>query len=132
MPCKEWTGARDRDGYGTLGRRKLRAHRIAWEAAYGPIPPGLLVCHHCDNPPCVEPTHLFIGTAADNMQDASAKGRLPTHPPGEAHPNAKLTDAQVHAIRDAYQRHGHPNQLDLARTYGMSQASINRMLRGTR
>lgn len=76
--CWAWTGTRNRDGYGLfrLFRRWVRAPRFAYRDRIGPIPPGLGVLHHCDNPPCVCPDHLFVGTQADNMADAMAKGRL--------------------------------------------------------
>lgn len=75
--CIEWTGARHSSGYGVkrtpAGLRYV--HRLAWEAAHGPIPEGMFVCHHCDNPPCYLVDHLFLGTCADNTQDMLAKGR---------------------------------------------------------
>lgn len=75
--CWRWVGAIDRGGYGrfTVRRRAIRAHRYAWEAVNGPVPTGLCVCHHCDNPRCVRPDHLFVGTYADNNRDRDAKGR---------------------------------------------------------
>lgn len=76
-PCREWQGARNNRGYGkrTIGRRSYYAHRWAWIEAHGPIPDGLFVLHHCDNPACCEITHLFLGTAKDNTADMIAKGR---------------------------------------------------------
>lgn len=71
--CVEWAGLRFRDGYGRVGSKQ--AHRVAWEQTYGPIPEGLFVLHRCDNRPCVNPEHLFLGTNTDNMQDMVAKGR---------------------------------------------------------
>lgn len=71
--CWEWTGPRVPRGYGQLGR--LYVHRLVAEAAFGPIPPKYQVCHHCDNPPCCNPAHLFVGTQSDNMRDMVAKGR---------------------------------------------------------
>lgn len=78
--CWEWTGHANRSGYGRVTRRgrDLFAHRYSWELANGPIPDGLIVCHRCDNPPCVRPEHLFLGTHSDNMRDAQRKGRRPT------------------------------------------------------
>jgi len=80
--CWEWLGpkqfnrGRVRIGSQVDDTRKLiLPHRIAYELTYGPIPKGLFVCHHCDNPPCCNPIHLFLGTQRDNMQDAVRKGR---------------------------------------------------------
>lgn len=75
--CLTWSGARSKGGYGQkrVEGRVLYVHRLAWEEAYGPIPDGLFVLHRCDNPPCYEPTHLFLGTNADNMADRDAKRR---------------------------------------------------------
>jgi hypothetical protein len=73
--CVEWSGPRDSNGYGRSGHGD-RAHRVAWEAACGdPIPDGMVVMHLCDNPPCVNPAHLRLGTVAENNRDRHAKGR---------------------------------------------------------
>jgi hypothetical protein len=75
--CWLWSGSLGTGGYGLCGHQKRvkRSHRIAWELTHGPIPDGMVVCHRCDNPPCCNPAHLFLGTLADNVRDMVAKGR---------------------------------------------------------
>ncbi len=77
--CWPWIGARTTAGYGTIGRdcKTLLAHRVAYIKVNGPIPDGMHICHHCDNPRCVNPNHLFCGTASDNSVDMIRKGRQP-------------------------------------------------------
>lgn len=82
-PCEEWPGRRNAQGYGvvhlptdaTTVRRTVLAHREAYERYNGPIPPGMHVCHVCDNPPCVKPEHLYLGSPRQNIRDMMAKGR---------------------------------------------------------
>lgn len=78
--CWLWTASKNSQGYGWIGAggrggAMLKAHRVAYELTYSRIPQGLLVCHHCDNPTCVRPAHLFLGSASDNIRDCLAKGR---------------------------------------------------------
>ena len=127
--CWEWTAAKMRGGYGCLrssvnGTLTFAAHRHSYMLAHGPIPPGLMVCHHCDNPPCVNPAHLFLGTPAENSQDARAKGRTATQ---EANGQSKLVRAQVDAIRSRYAAGG-VSTWKLAREYGVSQKNIRKII----
>ncbi len=101
MQCWEWTGTRQTQGYGKIineyGQLET-THRVAWRLFRSPIPKGMLICHHCDNPPCVNPDHLFVGTHHDNMADCMAKGRQDGGR-GEGHGCAKLNENQVREIR---------------------------------
>lgn len=129
--CWLWTGYRDRRGYGTItvDRKVTRAHRLSYEMAVGAVPDGQWVLHTCDNPSCVRPDHLFLGTHADNMADASRKGRMPGgHLAGQDHPHAKLTNAQAAEIR-ALCASG-AKRVHLARLYGVSRDAIQKIVNG--
>lgn len=130
--CWEWQGyARNTPhgrGHGQIMRQwpdksLTSPHRAAWELTHGPVPDGMFVCHHCDNPPCCNPAHLFVGTPRDNCLDAKAKGRT-RGADGMLSPFAKLTTEQVAAIRARYEpprkglRYG--NARALATEYGVS------------
>lgn len=93
--CIVYTRGRDAAGYGVVsknGQRLGQAHRVSWELTNGPIPPGLLICHKCDNPPCINPDHLFMGTQGDNMKDMMKKGRGPKPVGGEIVFGMRVTD----------------------------------------
>lgn len=125
--CWLWLGSkRSQNGYGRIkaGGRTVPAHRYAWELFRGPIPDGMIVCHKCDVPPCVNPNHLFVGTHKDNAADRDTKGRAGKT--GAKNPRrgtdnhaAKLSPALVRKIR----RDKRP-QYVIAEEYGMSQAAI--------
>lgn len=101
--------------------RYWRAHRLAWSLVHGDIPPGAVVCHKCDNPPCVNVEHLFVGSIADNVQDRTLKGRSASQ---EQHGSAKLSLACVAFIRGCYGFSGK----ELARMFGVSDMAIYRVL----
>jgi hypothetical protein len=126
--CWLWTSGTARYGQFTIQTTKL-AHRVAWELTHGKIPKGLQVLHHCDNQRCVRPDHLFLGTQQDNMDDMKTKGRGRWRV-GSRHGMAKLTDADVLAIRTRYAT-GKVLQQTLANEYGVWQGAISRIIRRT-
>jgi hypothetical protein len=130
--CWPWTGACSQKGYGEFVQRgkKVATHRFAYSLAFGPVPDGLWVLHHCDNPPCCNPTHLWLGTHQDNVNDKMAKGRDRNNPrTGERHPAAKLTPA---LIRDARQRVARQERTtrQLSKEYGVHEGTLSRAIRG--
>jgi hypothetical protein len=129
--CWNWTAGHDKYGYGkfSIRGREVSSHRVAYQIANGSIPNGLCVLHKCDNPPCVNPAHLFVGTHADNVHDKCKKGRASfiAHK-GEEHGRAKLNDAQVRQIRERYTAGGVTHR-ELAREYGVNQSVIGDIVR---
>jgi HNH endonuclease len=127
--CWPWTGSCTK-GYGTLriGGRGAQAPRLSWEIHCGPIPGGMWILHHCDNPPCVNPAHLFLGTVDDNNNDKIQKGRQ-RGAVGDRNGMAKLTEAQVREIRVTYVK-GDPQFgcRALSRQYGVSPTVIRRIV----
>jgi hypothetical protein len=141
--CWEWQGARGTNGHGRTmhyrdGQRIwTAAHRLAWELTFGMIPEGTFVCHKCDNPPCCNPDHLFLGSAADNTWDMVTKGR---------HGSVRLTPEQVAEIRSRYTRNYAPmlsrsglpngggrmrsNTRELAAEFGVHESYLKSLIRG--
>lgn len=131
--CWLWKGSRLKAGYGQIGSggkygRPFLAHRVSWEIHFGPIPEGLCVLHHCDNPPCVNPYHLFLGTHADNAHDREIKGRG-NCAFGESAGAAKLTANEVIQIRETYAK-GDILKKDLAKQYPVCAGQIGNIIRG--
>ena len=136
--CWPWIAGEDRKGYGKIWYRgrKAKATHISLQLVGRPVPKGLFVCHSCDNPACVNPAHLWIGTVSDNGLDASRKGRtrqiVRSHKPplritgaGEEHPKAKLTAQDVREIR----RSSEPSTI-LAAKYGVSETTLRNARKG--
>ena len=113
--CMNWRGTLFANGYGRIGGQ--RAHRVAYESAYGAIPDGMLVCHRCDNRACVNPEHLFLGTTDDNMADMVAKGRSAR---GERHGRAKITQETAAEIRKSTLK-----CREAAALYGVSKSMVS-------
>jgi hypothetical protein len=137
--CWLWNGTTDKDGYGLLHNTDRppafhRATHISWMLhGKGDVPDDRQMCHTCDNPACVRPDHLWIGTTQENTADRGRKGRTSRHsridpPRGEQHPMARLKENDVRAILAL--RHSGLRQGDIAARFGISQANVWRILKG--
>ncbi len=131
--CWEWCGEISNMGYGRIrmpngksGGTNGSAHRVSFEAFKGKIPQEQCVLHRCDNPRCINPHHLFLGTHKDNTQDSIKKGRMPRFR-GEEHGSSKLTEDQVCKVW-AFTKQG-MSQIKMAETFGVHQSSISNVLR---
>lgn len=133
-PCWVWKRSKNKQtGYGACvgpkPKQQNTAHRLSYELYYGEIPSGLHVCHRCDNPPCCNPAHLFLGTVRDNMQDMIAKGRA--NHEGK-HPNPagrKLSESQVKEIKIKILS-GKQTLISIAKEYNINISSIKRIKKG--
>lgn len=127
--CWVWTSYKNNRGYGKFGVKNgcYYAHRISWQIKNGAIPKGMSVCHRCDNPPCVNPNHLFLGTMQDNLQDAASKGRTSA---GSHRHNAKLTEAKVSEI--ILLKNQGLKQKDIALQFGVGEATISGVVHRTK
>jgi len=128
--CWGWSASVDDWGYGRIGIGHPhwdRGHRVSWRLHFGEIPDGLCVCHHCDNPPCCNPAHLYLGSPADNARDAVSRGRMFV-PRGELAPKAKLKLADVQQIRDRWA--AGEGVVALARAFDVHRTTIYRLIRG--
>jgi hypothetical protein len=132
-PCIVGTGNQDQDGYGLLhikdraGRwRTVREHRLAWEQANGPIPEGMWVLHRCDNPRCINPDHLYVGTHQQNVVDRQTRGRQAK---GERLGKSTLTPTDIKEIRRLWANG--LNQTEIAHRFKVNQTNISAICRRT-
>lgn len=137
--CWEWIGARKEKGYGSFAydKKNGHAHRYSYTTFIGPIPKGMNVCHHCDNPPCVNPDHLWVGTTQENIDDCIRKGRH-VPPPVKNWPALmrkiphhwqKVDISTVLKIREALKIGGR-NQSKIANEFGVSRKTVSRINTG--
>ena len=128
--CWKWVAGINCRGYGKFSvgsrsdgsRREILAPRMSWLLTYGEIPEGIFVCHHCDNPLCVNPEHLFLGSPKDNQIDSVTKNRRPDVS-GAKHPQTRLTQEQVNKIRER-RKNGEKLQA-IAEDYGVTFSNIS-------
>ena len=122
--CWEWKAQKYKNGYGIfkVNNKRRMSHRFCWELHFGTIPQGLCVLHKCDNPSCVNPNHLFLGTQLDNIADMNNKGRH-GDTRGEKSGMSKLTKEDVDCIRFVYSN-GDATQRSLARDFGVSHHAV--------
>lgn len=121
--CWEWSASKTKKGYGSFGfvDGTEYAHRVSWILSFGNIPDGIFVCHGCDNRSCVNPDHLFLGSALDNSKDMVSKGRSMTD---DKNPQAKLTPKDVVSIRDILYK-SELSHRKIAKMFGVSSATIS-------
>lgn len=143
--CWPWLVNISRKGYGVAWIRDTRfiASRLSWFIHAGSDPGNLLVCHRCDNPPCVNPSHLYLGTIAENLADASKRGLYPTGDNhyrrakphlvarGEQHPSCKLSDVDIESIKAMYSS-GRYSHRQIATLHHVAKVTIGRVLNGER
>jgi predicted DNA-binding protein YlxM (UPF0122 family) len=131
--CLEWQGQKNSQGYGYVGYsgKTRRVNRLVYELVFGEIPDGMFVCHTCDNPSCINPQHLFLGTPADNIQDMYNKNRQNDNknmPSGERHHNSKLKNSDIPKIRRLL-KSGRTQQ-NIADVFSVSQTTIYEIAAG--
>lgn len=126
--CWNWTGWKHRSGHGYVGSgtsgRNVQCHRVSWKLFKGVIPKGLCVLHKCDNPACVNPSHLFLGTQQDNMRDMNTKDR---HAKGERCNLDGLTESDA---KKALRLKGKVSHTELGKRFGVNRATISYLLEG--
>lgn len=126
--CLEWQGYREKDGYGEIRyqEKMWKAHRLIWNLTYGTIPLALHVLHHCDNPRCLNPEHLFLGTHSDNMADKTLKGRQ-ANMRGNRNPSAILNQNDIPKIRQHHS--AGETYITIAKRFGVCPSTVGQIIR---